>query len=294
MRPKILHFFLWMSLLLTVLTMGERTYANEFRKKTITTGGSTTLKALFKDFGFHFEAVNHQLKVQHQASTSGQGIKDLLNEKIDIARSSRPLSIKDRELAKKKGKVIVQIPVAYDALLFVSSKLDCKIKHIDLRDLSNLFMNCDSDEGYVFLDPSLKNKIPYAMDFHTSGTARTFRKFIAQNNSKCHAKGWSAKTQRTVKSEEVAVLLGEDKKGIAFLSSGFVDDTFKKYALKIDNNILEPTESNIVSKKYPFSRALFLVVEYPIREKVVDFVEFITSESANGIIRRNGLYPIVN
>ncbi len=104
----------------------------------INISGSTSLLALSRRWENAFSIEYPQYHLSLFPSDSNKGIKSLIEGKIDIANSSRPVGYSDQKKAAEFGKELVEQRVALDALIIIVNKAS-PLDELSLEDLEGIF-----------------------------------------------------------------------------------------------------------------------------------------------------------
>jgi len=75
---------------------------------------------------------------------------------------------------------------------------------------------------------------------------------------------------------------------IGYISIGFLDARVK--ALKLDG--IDPSNENVIGKRYPLSRPIFLVHRTPPSPCAERFIQYVLSKEGQAIIKEKGLIPV--
>lgn len=97
----------------------------------------------------------------------------------------------------------------------------------------------------------------------------------------------SPKAQITNSTAVMLTTISRNKNAIGYVSLGSLNNSVK--AIKIDN--VEPTVENIKSKQYTISRP-FIVITAKDNPLADDFLNFVTSTSAQELITKSGYIPL--
>jgi ABC-type phosphate transport system substrate-binding protein len=106
-------------------------------------GGSTTWQPIRDSIDRKIEGEHPKFQLiytEHPIlpSGSGTGIKMLLEDRISFVQSSRPISDSEYKIARQRGLILKQIPIAIDSLAVAVSP-DLNVKHLTIQQLKNIY-----------------------------------------------------------------------------------------------------------------------------------------------------------
>ena len=212
-----------------------------------------------------------------QGGGATRGIRDVANMSADIGGSCRR---RMRGVAEEKG--IVQVPVAWDALVVIVNKNN-PVSNISIEDLRKVYL------GQITNWSELGgNDMPLrllARKGRISGVGSTARKLLFDNYD-----------QEFVASElydssgplEKQVVIEEGAMGISGISSA------RKRDVKIlDLNGKSPSYDNVQTGKYLLYRPLYLVYNENSEhaDMVREFIRFAGTREGRDVIRANNTVP---
>jgi phosphate transport system substrate-binding protein len=117
---------------------GKRGQGGDGRRVVIQNKGSDTLLSVAQAWAEEYGAINPAVAVAVTGGGSGTGISALLNGTVDIANSSRTISGKEMDEAKKRGVEPKEVVVGYDALaVFVHPRNP--LKSVSLSQLAGIY-----------------------------------------------------------------------------------------------------------------------------------------------------------
>ena len=229
------------------------------------------------------------VSIVNHASSSGQGIRDLINGKADIARSSRPLMITDQVAAMTKGSNIVSIPIGRDGVMVVIHPEKYRqLRQISVPQLRKIFFN-GSISSWKQLQPGLSGKINiYVRDSSDSGTGHMFTQLIAGDSSVPFVRT-AIYLSRT---PELRDAVARDVNGIAFLPADMVDTSVASLMIGDENGTYTNYDfDNRDAANYPLYRILYLVTKDPPSDDAQAFVNYAKSPQALDIMRKYEILP---
>jgi phosphate transport system substrate-binding protein len=222
---------------------------------------------------------------------SGTGIAALINKTTDIANSSRDLSPKEEEAAKKAGVNPFRVVFATDGISAIIHP-DNPLNKLTLEQLGKIFKGTITNWKEVGGSDS---KISLYGRQSNSGTYVFFREFVVKGDYSPHMKSMNGNAQ-------IVEAIQRDKAGIGYVAVGYVvsEKGELKPGLKI-LDIAKDTQSqafspalmeNVMTGKYPISRPLNQYLVGKPSGKLLDFIKFELSEEGQQIVRKQGFFPV--
>jgi phosphate transport system substrate-binding protein len=222
---------------------------------------------------------------------SGTGIAALINKKTDIANSSRDLSPKEEEEAKKAGVQPFRIIFATDGISVVTHPAN-PISKLTLEQLGKIFKGEITNWKEV---GGKDAKISLYGRQSNSGTYIFFREFVVKADYSPHMKAMNGNAQ-------IVEAIKKDKDGIGYVAVGYVVDEKGKImpGIKILNIATDAQSEayspakmeNVMSKKYPITRPLNQYTNGIPSGKLSDFIKFELSKEGQEIVRKEGFFPV--
>ena len=222
---------------------------------------------------------------------SGTGIAALINKTTDIANSSRDLSPKEEEAAKKAGVSPFRIVFATDGISAIIHP-DNPVNKLTLEQLGKIFKGTITNWKEV---GGPDTKISLYGRQSNSGTYIFFREFVVKGDYSPHKKSMNGNAQ-------IVEAIQRDKAGIGYVAVGYVvsEKGELKPGLKIVD-IAKDAQSqafspalmeNVMTGKYPISRPLNQYLVGKPSGKLLDFIKFELSEEGQQIVRKQGFFPV--
>ena len=221
---------------------------------------------------------------------SGTGIAALINNQIDVANSSRPMSEKELSDAKANGVDAVEIIFAQDGLAVVINENN-PIKSLTVEQIGKIY-----DGTYTnWKEVGGEDKAISAYGRQsTSGTFVFFRDAIVKGDYRADKKMMSG-------NADIVEGVKNDVAGVGYCAIGYVVEGGKATpGLKILDVSLTSTSQayspleldNIMNGAYPIVRPLFHYINGKPDDALKDYMSFITSPEGEEIILEMGFYPI--
>ncbi len=222
---------------------------------------------------------------------SGTGIAALINKTTDIANSSRDLSPKEDEAAKKAGVSPFRVVFATDGISAIVHPHN-PLNKLTLEQLGKIFKG-DITNWKEVGGPDAKISL-YGRQSN-SGTYVFFREFVVKGDYSPHKKSMNGNAQ-------IVEAIQRDKAGIGYVAVGYVvsEKGEVKPGLKI-LDIAKDAQSqpfspavmeNVMTGKYPISRPLNQYLVGKPSGKLLDFVKFELSDEGQQIVRKQGFFPV--
>jgi phosphate transport system substrate-binding protein len=222
---------------------------------------------------------------------SGTGIAALINKTTDIANSSRDLSPKEEEAAKKAGVNPFRLVFATDGISAIVHPNN-PLNKLTLEQLGKIFKG-DITNWKEVGGPDAKISL-YGRQSN-SGTYVFFREFVVKGDYSPHKKSMNGNAQ-------IVEAIQRDKAGVGYVAVGYVvsEKGEVKPGLKIldiakdaQSQAFSPTVmENVMTGKYPISRPLNQYLVGKPTGKLLDFVKFELSEEGQQIVRKQGFFPV--
>lgn len=271
-------------------------------KGDIRVGGSSTVYPISQAFAEEFRVGNPGVNVTVDESGTTAGFQKFMEGALDIAGASRPIDVKEIEMAKAKGIEFVELPIAYDGLSLVVNMKNTWCESLTVAELAKIWgpdssVNNWKDVRAGFPDKPLK----LFGAGEASGTFDYFNEAINGSKKKFRS-DYS-------KSEDDNVLVrgveGEEG-GLAYFGySYYINNKDAVKIVKVDNGNgpIEPNEATINDGTYaPLSRPLFIYVNKAALAKpeVMAFVKYCLGDKSAELIKESGYvalpaeaYPLI-
>ena len=179
-------------------------------------GGSTVWKPIRNQIDSQITSANPDFKLRYLPhpflnASSTVGIKMLINNQIYLAQSSRPLTVKEKQLARENGFELEEIPIAIDGIA-IATHPDLNISGLSIVQLRDIYLGKITNWQEVG-GPNLPI-ITYSKSPQTSGTADYFMTNVLDRKNK----NISSKI-KFVTSTEAALKIITSNKGAIFYES---------------------------------------------------------------------------
>jgi phosphate transport system substrate-binding protein len=250
----------------------------------LTIDGSVSLVALVKQFQVAFSQVNPAIPSTYgvpdgQPNGTNQGLANLLQDKVVIAASSRPLKGEEVQAG------LQAVPIARDAIAVVvgvdnpfqgSLTLD-QLKQIYQGNITNW-----SQVGGVNAPIKVINRAA------ASGTGSFFKDVVLLGESFAPD---SPNFVTLSRDETTPMLRALGNNGIGYSTVTQVANQKTVRMIAIDN--VQPTDqAAFKAGQYPLSRVLYLVARQPTSPAVKQFIDLALSAQGQQTIQRVGFSPL--
>jgi len=259
---------------LNLVSCSNNTALAEGERKIISVSGSTSVGPIMEKLAEEYEMNNPGISIEINQVGSSAGIKDTINEVVELGMSSREL--KDEEKLQVDETII-----AYDGIAMIvnnnNSVENLSIEHI--RDIyTGKITNWNQIEG------GENSPIVVISREDGSGTRDAFQEIIGFSPEELRVDALISNGNGGIKE-----IVAGNKNAIAFVSFEYLDDSIK--ALKVDN--IEATPTEVINRNYKISRAFLLLNKKGNEtEKVENIKNFILSYEGQKIVLENSLIPV--
>lgn len=253
--------------------------------------GSDSEVNLVQSLAEAFMKKNPGVNIAVTGGGSGTGIAALINKKTDIANSSRDMSEKEFEAAKKAGVTPIAVAFTTDGISVITHP-ENPVKKLTMEQLGNLFngkITRWKEVGGPALPVSLYGRQS------NSGTYVFFRELVVRGD-------YSAKMKSMNGNAQIVEAVQRDKAGIGYVAVGYVVDMQGKVkpglqilavAKDAQSAAYTPDKmENVMSGKYPISRPLYQFMNGKPTGKLAEFVKFELSPEGQKIVREKGFFPV--
>jgi phosphate transport system substrate-binding protein len=247
---------------------------------TYTWGGSTTVAPIAYAAIEQFQKDNPGVKISYEATGSGAGLTSLLKGQYSLAGSSAVVS----DDQKKQGAY--PIAIAYDGISIVVNK-NVKISNISSENLAGIYagkLTNWKDLGGADMQIVVVNRD------EASGTYGSFNDLILKPLKLSYTKNAIVAKE----NGEVAAKVASTPGSIGYVGFAFADEVVKAGGRGLLVNGIKDTMVNILSKKYPLSRQLYVVTMGEPKAGSVEktFVDFLLSDKGQAIVKSTDFIPL--
>jgi phosphate transport system substrate-binding protein len=250
---------------------------------TYTFGGSTTVAPIAYAAIEQFQKDNPGVKISYEATGSGAGLTALLAGQISLAGSSAEFS---SEQLKGEGKPVA---IALDGLSVVVNK-NIKLANISQAKLAAIYHGDISNWKDVGGPDS---KIVVVNRDESSGTYAAFWELVCQKDFG-KAIAYTKDVIVTKENGEVAAKVASTPGAIGYVGMAFGEQVIKAGGRELMVNGVAPTVANVLAKKYPISRSLYLLTKGEAAKGSVQkaFIDFVLSPKGQAIVKSVDYIPL--
>ena len=253
--------------------------------------GSDTMVNLVQRLSEDYAKVSPKVVVAVTGGGSGTGIKAIIDGTTDMAASSRAMKDEEKAQAEAKGIHPVETTIAFDGLSIYVHK-DNPIAQIDFEMLKSIFGSDSTATHWKELGVTLDcgngdDVIVKVGRQNNSGTYEYFKEHVLGKEGKFTS------TMDQSGTQQVLDVVGTTKCAIGYGGMGYTNPGAKHLCLaksKADT-CTEPTEQNVLSGNYPFSRALYIYTNGAPSGAVKDFLDWSMSSAADKVVAEAGFVP---
>ena len=245
--------------------------------------GSTSLLTLSKTWEEAFEKENPKYRVELVQSDSDKGVDSLLDGKINIANSSRPVTFSDKKKALEKGVDLIEHRVALDALAIITNSLN-STDELSLDELKEIFSGNDTSSKPIAREKG-------------SGT----NDFVI--NRILESSDFPSLVLRVHSNNELIEAISKDSMAIGFINSNnypWENKKIKFLTIKTydDSPGISPflgkhlNEQAIRYGDYPLSHYLYIITLNEYSEGVQKFIDWVLGSEGQKIVEKSGLISV--
>lgn len=267
------------------------------KKEELVITGSETMHHMMEVVAEEYMKKNPQVSIKINGGGSLVGIKGLLENKADIAVSSKELSIDEFNKLELKNKNLEVITIAYDGMAVVVNKAN-KIEKITLSELSDIY------SGKITKWKAIggnEEDIDVIVRNDNSGTSYFFKMYVLRKKYlglKAHAEFINQEYVSTAKgfsyNNEIANYIKEHPNAIGYMGMGSANvenhDKIKvlKFARTKEGPYILPDLDSVFKQKYKLNRSLYMIYKPDNGMKKDKFSSFVLSKEGQEAILRSG------
>ncbi len=256
----------------------------------IQTKGSDTLVQVAQAWAEAYSKEHPGVSVQVSGGGSGQGLKALTDGSAVIANSSRAIKQKEKDAIKTKfGKDVKEFIVGYDGIAVYVHK-DNPVKEISLEELKEIYADGGTYEKWEQLNPGITGPIIRASRNNSSGTYVFFRDAVCGKGNEFRKSGISTLSG----SSEVVEFCATTPNAIGYSGMGYKNDSVGWLLVsetKGGEGFL-PTPENVLAKKYPIARPLFVYTVGEPEGPVKEYIDWMLSPAGQAIVKKEKFVPL--
>ena len=261
--------------------------------------GSNCVGKFVKEWAKRYKQIYPKIKIDIALKDSKSGIEALMNDRANIALSSKKITIPQmHNFRLKKGYYPTEIKVALDAVIIYVNKSN-PIQKVSLDELDAIFSktrkrkykeDINNWKQLGFSD----NNITIYLYRNSEGLKDFFKDTVLMRGEykDIPDTNYLQDFNNTIKA------IKDNKYGITFGET--IKDNYKIKALSISKSYkfpyFRPTKNNIKSHKYPLTRYFYIYLDIPPKQRVsqniYEFIKFIFSKDGQRILLNQDGIPI--
>lgn len=276
--------------LLAIAYFGCKNSTRELSSSMISISGSESELPLIQEFGREFKKEHPEELIQINGGGSNNGIRQLLEGKIHIANSSRPLSADDLQQAALNDIDLRQIMVAQDVVVIIAHPT-IGINQLTTSQLTAIYSgevrnwsNLGGKEGAIYPVGRAEG----------SGTRDYFQ-------SRLDIPNYSNAIIEFSSYEDIVNYVKTTKGAIGYVSARFItnkngmpnQDVIVMDIALPDMPYFSPFDKQAIEYgDYPLTRPLYQIYRWPLTAQQRTFIEFELRAESQPTIIKQGYYPL--
>lgn len=266
-------------LMIILTSFGSLLFAND--KNNITISGSTTVLPISQRAAEAYMDKNTDINISVSGGGSGVGIAAIIDGKIDIADSSRPITKEEIAQAKKNGHNIIETTIAKDGIaVIVNPEIYGKVTDLSLEQLKNIYIG--KIKNWKEIGGPDKDIIVVSRDT-SSGTFEVFNEKVLEKKEKVRKDALM-----TASNKEVVTTVAQTPGAIGYVGIGYLSEDIK--ALKIAG--VMPTAQTVHNQTYKISRSLYMYTDGKPKGNIKKFIDFILSHAGQKLVLEEGFITL--
>lgn len=211
---------------------------------------------------------------------SGIGIVALLDGTANLAQSSRKIKFTEKQKISDKGKEVVEVIAAYDALAVIVHPSN-KVGKLTRKQLEDIFTG--KIKNWKELGGEDRKIIPYARET-SSGTYEFFReKALSRKN-------YMSGIMNMPTTGAVIQSISQTKGAIGYVGLAYVNPKVKAVELSWDGGATY-VKAKLDETQYPIKRPLYYYYLKDAESQVIKFLEYTLSAEGQKIVYEIGFIP---
>ncbi len=254
------------------------------QRRNITIKGSDTMVILGQRWAEVYMRKNPGSTIQVTGGGSGTGIAALINGTTDIAEASRPMKdVEKQQTKQKRGKDVVEIPVALDGLaVFVNESNP--VSELSVEQLRRIYTG--AARNWKDVGGRDERIILYGRE-NNSGTYVYFKEHVLENAD------YFPTTQTLPGTAAVINAVARDARGIGYGGIAY-GKGIKHLRVKKDagSPAIAPSMENVVSGTYPISRFLYWYFAGQPSGELKKLLDWVMTKDGQSVVENVGYYPL--
>ncbi len=259
--------------------------------ETVTIKGSDSEVNMALNLAETFMMQDSAISIAVTGGGSGAGIASLINNKCDIANSSRPFKLAEVELARERGITVTPVVFAIDALAIVTHP-SVGIDSLTIEQVAQIF------KGTINNWKALGSRDAGISLYGRQSNSGTFV-YVQQNILKGE---YSNAMKQMNGTAQILEAIKTDPNSIGYVGIGYIInkeakamDGVKVLSIKpsATSPAVNPTNRQaIINGDYIITRPLYQYTNGNPTGKTKAFIQFELSQAGQAIVERNGYFPI--
>ena len=252
--------------------------------------GSDTIVNLVQVWAEKFNKINNSTNIGVTGGGTGTGFAALLNNTCDIAMASRQVEEIEINLAKQKNISYKEFTVGLDGLAVVVNK-DKPVNNLTMEQLRDIFMS--KIKNWKEVGGEDKQIVLLSRESN-SGTHMFFKEHVIRLNNPDSKDEFSPRALLMPSSQAIVDEIYQNSNALGYVGIGFISNQIKALAVseKDSNEFVFPTIENVMYRKYPISRPLYLYTNGEPSGIVKEFIDYTLSEEGQKVVSETDFVPI--
>jgi len=289
---KLARFALFLSLLILTAcgSSSTQTASQPQTSAYIENKGSDTIVNLALAWAERYQAEHPEVSISVTGGGSGTGIAALLNKTVDIANASRPMSSEEKQQAQADGIAPVEFVIARDAIAVIVNP-ENPVRQLTLQQISDIYSGKINNWSEVGGEDRPIVRLSRETN---SGTHVYFLETVIRLGDSQNKTLFSTDTLLLPSSEGIVSELRQNPNAIGYDGLGYVPPDLKVIAVAQDASgpYVIPSIETVNNNSYPVARDLYMYTAEQPTGAVKDYIEWIFSPEAQGIVADLGFVPI--
>lgn len=265
-----------------------KTPSDTFVTGTVSLVADESFKPIISEEAYVFKGIYPEAKPNIIYRSENAALRMLLNDSVRVAILARSLDTSEVNVLKRRTLPPVIRAFAIDAVALIVNQAsnDTLITVSEIKNMLN--GKIKTDKNIVFDNPN-SSLVRYLKDLSGSKELKQKNIYALQSNV------------------EVLKYVNQHPNAIGIIGFNWLNDPDKEYAdavnnvkivavkdennKKFNNEYFKPSQSSLVLKQYPLSRALFIINSTGKMGLGTGFSEFVLSEKGQRIILKSNLMP---
>lgn len=255
------------------MPLAAQTSANK-----LTIKGSSTIVPIAQRAAYEFMDINPDVSINVLYDNSSSGITSLIEGTCDIADSSRAMKYTELLKAAIKGISPKAHVIAMDGIVVIVNPAN-PVTAVTKKQVKDIFTGKISNWAQV---GGTNEKIVVLTCDSASGTFEVFGT-IALGGQKVRPDALKQSS-----NQAVATTVATTPGAIGYVGTGYVSWSVK--AIPVEG--ISASKQTVLSRKYPYSRPLFMYTSGEPKGKARDFIDFLLSNDGQKLVEEEGFFPL--